>query len=66
MVIAPASTGNDSINNHAVIKILQIYKGNNLICLIFIIVLIILIAPNKLDIPAKCKLNIAKSTVPPI
>jgi hypothetical protein len=33
--------------------------------LIFIIVLIKLIAPNIEEIPAKCKLKIAKSTEPP-
>ncbi len=31
----------------------------------FNVVLIKFIAPNNEDIPAKCKLNIAKSTEPP-
>jgi hypothetical protein len=31
----------------------------------FNVVLIKLIAPNKEDIPARCKLKIAKSTEPP-
>jgi len=69
MVIAPAKTGNDSNNKKAVIKTAHTNKGT--LCavipgaLIFIIVTIKFIAPNIEDIPAKCKLKIAKSTAPP-
>ena len=68
-MIAPANTGNDNNNNIAVIKIAHTNKGN--LCkdiplvLKFKVVLIKLIAPSKEDTPAKCKLNIAKSTEPP-
>ena len=68
-MIAPANTGNDNNNNIAVIKIAQTNKGN--LCkdipfvLIFNVVLMKFIAPNNEDTPAKCKLNIAKSTDPP-
>ena len=69
MVIAPAKTGNENNNKNAVIRTDQTNKGNlwKLMpgALIFIIVVIKLIAPNIEDIPAKCKLNIAKSTEPP-
>jgi hypothetical protein len=67
--IAPANTGNANNNNIAVIKIAHTNKGN--LCkdiplvLIFNVVLIKLMAPNKEDTPAKCKLKIAKSTEPP-
>ena len=53
----------------AVMNIAQTNKGN--LCkdipfvLMFNVVLIKLIAPNKEDIPARCKLKIAKSTEPP-
>jgi hypothetical protein len=53
----------------AVTNIAQTNSGN--LCkliplvLIFKTVVIKLIAPNKDDIPAKCKLKIAKSTLPP-
>jgi len=65
----PANTGNDNNNKIAVTKIAQTNKGN--LCkdiplvLIFKVVLIKLMAPNKEDTPAKCKLKIAKSTLPP-
>jgi hypothetical protein len=65
----PAKTGNDNNNKIAVTKIAQTNKGN--LCkdiplvLIFKVVLMKLIAPNKEDTPAKCKLKIAKSTLPP-
>jgi hypothetical protein len=69
IVTAPAKTGNEAINKNEVITQVQ---TNNGICindipgaLIFIIVVIKFIAPNIDDIPAKCKLNIAKSTPPP-
>jgi len=69
IVIAPANTGNENNNNKAVIKIAQPYKGNLCINipghLIFKIVTIKLIAPNNEEIPAKCKLKIAKSTEAP-
>ena len=67
--MAPANTGNDNINNTAVIITAHTYNGNlwNVIpgALIFTIVVMKFIAPNIDDIPAKCKLNIAKSTAPP-
>ena len=68
-MIAPANTGNDNSNKIAVTKIAHTNNGN--LCndipgaLIFNTVVIKLIAPNKEDTPAKCKLNIAKSTDPP-
>jgi hypothetical protein len=69
IVIAPANTGNDNNNKNAVIKIAHTNKGNLCIsklgALILKIVVIKLIAPNKDDTPAKCKLKIAKSTEPP-
>jgi len=70
IVIAPASTGNDNNNNTAVTTTAHPNKANlcNLIpgLLIFNIVVIKLIAPNKLLIPARCKANIAKSTLGPL
>jgi len=66
MVIAPASTGNDSNNKNAVISTDQTNKFNlaKIIpgALILIIVVIKLIAPMIEEAPAKCKLKIAKST----
>jgi hypothetical protein len=66
----PASTGNDSNNNTAVTTTAQPNKASlcNLIpgLLIFSIVVIKFIAPNKLLIPDKCKPNIAKSTLGPL
>ena len=65
----PAKTGKDNNNKIAVINIAQTNNGN--LCndipfvLMFNVVLIKFIAPNNEDIPAKCKLNIAKSTEPP-
>ena len=65
----PANTGNDNNNNTAVINTAHTNNGNlwNVIpgLLIFKIVVIKLLAPNIELIPAKCKLNIAKSTAPP-
>jgi hypothetical protein len=53
----------------AVTKMAQTNKGTfckvNPPALIFKTVEIKLIAPNNEDSPAKCKLNIAKSTLPP-
>ena len=66
---SPANTGSVSNNKIAVIKIAHPNKGN--LCkdipgaLIFNTVVIKLIAPNKEETPAKCKLKIAKSTDPP-
>jgi len=69
IVIAPASTGSDNNNNTAVIKTAHTNRGSLCIvipgALIFIIVVIKFIAPNIDDIPARCKLKIAKSTEPP-
>jgi hypothetical protein len=70
IVIAPANTGKDNNNNTAVTTTAHPNKANlcNLIpgLLIFNIVVIKFIAPNKLLIPAKCKANIAKSTLGPL
>jgi len=69
IVIPAARTGNDSNNRKAVIKTDQTNKGIIRILkpgtLIFKIVTIKFIAPNKEERPAKCKLKIAKSTAPP-
>lgn len=69
IVIAPANTGNDNNNNTAVINTAHTNSGNLCIVIpgarIFIIVVIKFIAPNIDDIPAKCRLNIPKSTAPP-
>jgi hypothetical protein len=69
-VIAPASTGNDSNSNTAVTTTAHPNNANlcNLIpgLLIFNIVVIKFIAPNKLLIPDKCKANMAKSTLGPL
>jgi hypothetical protein len=65
----PAKTGKANNNNIAVTNIDHTNKGNlcKLIPLvrIFNTVVMKFIAPNKEDIPARCKLNIAKSTEPP-
>jgi len=69
IVIAPANTGNDNNNNTAVIN--TAHTNNGILCivipgvLILITVVIKFIAPKIDDIPAKCKLKIAKSTAPP-
>jgi hypothetical protein len=69
IVIAPANTGNDNINNIAVINTAHTNKGIlwKVIpgVLILTIVVIKFIAPKIDEIPAKCKLKIAKSTEPP-
>jgi len=69
IVIAPANTGNDSNNNTAVINTAHTNNGSLCIvipgALIFIIVVMKFIAPSIDDIPAKCKLNIPRSTAPP-
>ena len=68
-MIAPASTGNESNNKKAVIKTDHTNNGTLWAvipgALIFIIVTIKFIAPKIEEIPAKCKLKIAKSTEPP-
>lgn len=68
-VIAPASTGNDSNNKKAVIKTDQTNKGNLLKYKpgqrILKIVTIKLIAPAIEEMPAICKLKMAKSTPQP-
>jgi hypothetical protein len=70
IVIAPAKTGNDNNNKTAVITTAHPNNANlcNLIpgLLIFNIVVIKFIAPNKLLTPDKCKANIAKSTLGPL
>jgi len=69
-VIAPAKTGNDNNNNTAVTITAHPNRANlcNLIpgLLIFNVVVIKFIAPNKLLTPDKCKANIAKSTLGPL
>ena len=65
-----ANTGKDNNNNTAVITTAHPNRDNlcNLIpgVLIFTIVVIKLIAPNKLLTPDKCKAKIAKSTLGPL
>jgi hypothetical protein len=62
----PAKTGKDKTNKKAVIKTDQTKRGNWCIpkpgLRILKIVVIKLIAPRIEEIPAKCKLKIAKST----
>jgi len=69
IVIAPAKTGSDNINKNAVINMAHTNKGSLCIvipgALMLKIVVIKLTVPKIDDIPAKCKLNIAKSTDPP-
>jgi len=69
IVIAAAKTGNDNNNKKAVINTAQTNKGMRCIlipgALIFITVVMKFIAPKREEAPAKCKLNIAKSTEPP-
>ena len=68
-MIAPANTGKDKINKKAVISTAQTNNGNLCIvnpgALILKIVVIKFMAPKIEEIPAKCKLKIAKSTDPP-
>ena len=70
IVIPPAKTGNDNNNNTAVIITAHPNKANlcNFIpgLLIFNIVVMKFIAPNRLLTPAKCKPNMAKSTLGPL
>jgi hypothetical protein len=70
IVIAPASTGNESKSRKAVMNTAHPNKGT--LCavipgaLMLTIVTMKLIAPSIDETPAKCKLNIAKSTEPPL
>jgi hypothetical protein len=70
IVIAPANTGKDNNNNTAVTTTAHPNKAN--LCslipglLMFKIVVMKFIAPNKLLTPARCKANIAKSTLGPL
>jgi hypothetical protein len=70
IVIPPAKTGKDSNNNTAVITTAHPNKAN--LCslipgvLILTIVVMKLIAPNKLLTPERCKAKIAKSTLGPL
>jgi hypothetical protein len=65
-VIAPAKTGKDKINKKAVINTDQTKRGIWCIPIpgarIFKIVVIKFKAPSIEEIPAKCRLKIAKST----
>ena len=70
IVIAPARTGNDKSNSTAVNNTDQ--TNNGVLCnviptaRILRIVVMKLIDDTKLDVPAKCNENIAKSTDPPL
>ena len=71
IVIAPARTGNLVINSRAVTPKAQIIKGMRSIeiCDVVreqIIVVIKLILPKIEEIPAICRLKIAKSTETPL
>jgi hypothetical protein len=69
IVIAPARTGNDSSNSKAVIATDQTNKGIRSKVIpgdrILITVVIKFTAPRIDEIPARCKLKIAKSTEDP-
>jgi len=69
IVIAPAKTGKESNNKNAVIKTDQTNNGMRKRVIPRILMLhmvtIKFIAPAIEDIPAKCKLKIAKSTDAP-
>jgi len=58
IVIAPAKTGNDNNNNHAVIQTAQTNNGVRFAAIpgarMFVIVTIKLIAPKIDETPAKC------------
>jgi hypothetical protein len=68
--MAPAKTGNDKSNKTAVTTTAHPNKANlcNLIpgLLIFSIVVIKFIAPNRLLIPDRCRAKMAKSTLGPL
>jgi hypothetical protein len=67
--MAAAKTGKEKTNKKAVNNAAQIKSGNKCIFIpatrILNIVVIKLIEPNNEATPAKCKLNIAKSTPSP-
>ena len=67
--MAAANTGKDNKSKMAVTSIVQTNRGKRLmvnpLALILIIVVMKLIAPKIDEAPAKCKLNIAKSTEGP-
>jgi len=69
IVIAPAKTGRESISKNAVISMAHTNNGNLCIdipgALMLKIVVMKFTVPKIDDIPAKCKLKIAKSTDPP-
>lgn len=69
IVIAAAKTGNAKSKSTAVISILHTKSGKDDINKpgkrMLSTVTIKFIAPNKEEIPAKCKLKMAKSTAPP-
>jgi hypothetical protein len=70
IVIPPAKTGKDRSNNTAVTTTAHPNKAS--LCslipglLMFNIVVMKFIAPNKLLIPERCKAKIAKSTLGPL
>jgi len=70
IVIAPANTGKDNNSKIAVTTTAQ--PNNDTLCnlipgaLIFSIVVIKFIAPNKELTPDRCNANIAKSTLGPL
>ena len=68
-MIPPAKTGNDKSNKIAVIKIDHTKSGKRCQNIpgarMLTIVVIKLIAPKILEIPAMCKLKIAQSTFAP-
>jgi hypothetical protein len=70
MVIAPANTGNDNLNNTAVILTAQQNNGNRCMVIpgarMFTMVVMKLIAPKIDDVPAKCNEKMAKSTDGPL
>lgn len=70
MVIAPARTGRDNNNSTAVTTTAHPNKANlcSLIPGLLILSMVVMkfIAPKRLLIPAKCKANIARSTLGPL
>lgn len=70
IVIAAANTGNDNNSKNAVIHNAHTNNGIWYIRIpgtfIFTTVTMKFIAPNNDDTPAKCRLNIAMSTAPPL
>jgi hypothetical protein len=67
--MAPANTGSDKRSRMAVMNTAQTNSG--ILCIVipgvlmFKIVVIKFIAPNMDDIPAKCRLKMARSIDPP-